>query len=495
MELKSLLDIVSRRKWTILLTTIVTLIAVVAYLYFIPPVYETSTTVRVASSSIATGDYNQFLYADRILNTYGEIASSLSVRDELIKRLSLKEIPDIKVRVLPETELIKITVTYSNPQTAATIATTLDNILIEQSQTFYSGGRLPEQEVIFQQIQQIEKELQQAQQIYAALTSEPSQDPQVVEAAKQLVDAKESSYMNLLNRYDQNRFEQAVSSNVVSVVDPPAIPIEPVRPQKVLSLLLGLPVGIIGGFGLALLKENLDSRLYTVQQIEHVTGLPSLAEIPKLKKKGKNKQPYYLNGNYVPHNAFRRLRIHLMNLEKTGAIKTLLVTSPVQGEGKSTVLINLAHTFAQSGKEVLIIDGNLRSPALHITMKCRNDQGLTSIIKDAAHPTKVAMSSSLPGIYVIPSGPQDQNPANLLDSQEMKSFIEEYRSRFDIVLIDSPAILSDIDASVIALYVDAVLLVVNSEKTRREELISACKNLRDVGANMVGIVLNRVKHL
>ena len=187
MELRNILRILSRRKWIILLTLAVTLILVVIYSFLAQPVYETSSTVRVASASVATGEFNQYLYADRLLNTYAEIASSTSVQKEIIRKLSLNEKPIIDVRVLPGTELMKITVTDSNPTQAANIAVMLDNILVEQSQNFYMGGRIPALDVINEQIHQVATELQQAQKDYASLSAQLNDNSAAVRAARKLV--------------------------------------------------------------------------------------------------------------------------------------------------------------------------------------------------------------------------------------------------------------------------------------------------------------------
>lgn len=487
MELWKLFEIISRRIWIVLITMAVTLAIVVLYLFFVKPTYEADMTLRVASSSIATGDFNEFLYAGRILNTYGEIASSAAVRSELMKRLSLNDPPVLDVRVLPETELIKVKVTANNPVMAANIATTLANILIEQSQLYYFGGRLSPQDVLGQQMQQVTSELQQAQKDYNALAAQPAPDERALAVAKQVVDEKEKNYIDVLRQYDQGRVKQAISSNIVSVMDPPQVPRAPIRPKPTLDLLLGGLVGLTAGLGLALLRENIDPRLYTPQQIEAVTGLHSLAEIPKA---GKNERYRAFIGNPPPVDGFRSVRISLMSNHKAHPIKTVLVTSAKKGEGKSTVLANLAYTIAQSGKSVVMVDGNLRNPTLHTVFNSKNDVGLSNLLKHNLAPERVITTTPIPEISIISAGPDDFNPASLLDSESMQKLLQDLRGHFDIVLVDSPAILSEIDASIIAPFVDIVLLVVDSEQANRDELLKAYKSLSTVQPNIIGMVVN-----
>lgn len=490
MELRNFLSIFSRRKWLILITIITTVLVVTAYTFLVKPVYEVSTTLRVASASIATPDFNQYLYAERILNTYAQLVYSIPVRDELMRKLSLIEPPAIAVRILPATELIQITVTNNDPVLAANIANGLNDILVDRNDIYYLGGRASAQDIINKQIAQVGDELQQAQMTYNALMAEPSSDVASNEAAKQVVDSKNRTYLSLLDQYEQYRIKEAITANVVSVVSPAVIPISPVRPQIALNIILGLLMGIIGGFGLALVSENLDNRLYTLQQIENTSGLCVLSEIPKAKKKNMFKA--YI-GDPPPGDEFRALRMNLFNNHKNAPIKTLLISSIERDEGKSTVLVNLAFVLAQSGKKVVVVDGNLRSPALHTMFDTKDTPGLSNILKQNASSNEVFKNSQIPGLIVVPGGPKDLYPAELLDSDSMKSLLRELRNQFDVVLVDSPAVLSEIDAILLAPYVDGVLLVLNSEHISRDLLQKAIKKLRNVQANLLGVVVNNTR--
>jgi capsular exopolysaccharide synthesis family protein len=192
--------------------------------------------------------------------------------------------------------------------------------------------------------------------------------------------------------------------------------------------------------------------------------------------------------------AYRTLRTNLDFASLDLALKTLVVTSAGVGEGKSTTLANLAVVSAQAGRNVILVDSDLRRPTLHQVFDLGNDTGLTTVILDekalAAPPLQ---DSGIEGLSVLTSGPQPPNPAELMGSKRMDELTAVLAERADQVFFDSPPVVAVTDAAVLATKVDGVLLVIGAGKTRREQARSAVRRLEQINARLVGTVLTNVQ--
>jgi Mrp family chromosome partitioning ATPase len=264
---------------------------------------------------------------------------------------------------------------------------------------------------------------------------------------------------------------------------------------------------------LAFLLENLDTTLHTTEQIERVTELSILGQVPAASK---GQQVAFSNGNSPQAEAFRRLRTNLFNIDRDPPLKTLLVTSAEPGEGKSTVVANLAFTLAEAGRRVIVIDANLRRPALHHIFDVSNEIGLSNLLTADPEPADILLSfqrhlaptltSSLKrevdfvqavadrrvaGVPVLTSGPIPANPAALLGSSRMVDLLQRLSQRYDLVLLDASSLLEVADALVLAPLVDGVLLVIGSGQVREEAVQSACQQLMAVNARSVRLIVNR----
>jgi capsular exopolysaccharide synthesis family protein len=171
----------------------------------------------------------------------------------------------------------------------------------------------------------------------------------------------------------------------------------------------------------------------------------------------------------------------------------LLVTSAEPQEGKTTIVANLAYTLAESGRQVVAVDCDLRRPRLHATLNLTNEIGLSSVLQQQATLDAALHLTEFPGLQVLSAGPSTPKPAELLGSRAMTDLIGELRQRFDLVLLDTPAIAAVTDAAILAPLVDGVLLVVRRAKAREEGVRAACQQLAGVGARPIGVVLNRAR--
>jgi succinoglycan biosynthesis transport protein ExoP len=491
MELRNYIAIFWRRKWVIAVTLVVTVTVVVIGTLMATPTYAASTTLRVLTTTSGSVDWVDYdiMYADRLMNTYANIATSGPVLEELVRRLGLDEPPQIETKILANTELMQVTVEDSNPILAREAANALAEILAAQSRELYTGIGRTAQEALSEQLAQIEDELNQARREYESLVAQSPEESERITAASRAIALKQETYTMLLEHYELARIREAIRANTLSVVEPAVAPEAPSKPRRALNIALGFVVGLAGGVGLAFLFENLDTTLYTTEQIERVTALSTLGKIPIARRQ----RQVVFNGNSPQAEALRRLRTNIFALDHDAPLRTLLVTSAEPREGKSTIVANLAFAIAQSGRTVIVVDGDLRRPTLHRIFDLSNEMGLSSMLKQDVTLDEAMQDSSIPGVQVLTSGPLPPDPAELLGSPRMTALIEQLAQQFDMVLLDTPSFLAVTDAAVLAPAVDGVVLVVGRTQAREEAVRAACQQLADVKVNSIGVVVNRAE--
>jgi len=490
MDLKAYLTILWRRKWVIAVTAIVTATVAVVGTIVATPVYEASTTLRIPTARRGSADWVDYdvEYADRLMNTYAQIATSGPVLDELAQRLGLDRPPEVEVETLANSELMQITVEDPNPVLVRDAANALSDILIGQSREQFAADRESAQEILSLQLAQLEEELDLARQEFDSLVTQFPGDTERTTTARRSIELKEATYGTLLEQYDQARIRDSIQANIPYVIEPAEVPGAPSKPSRSLNIALGVLVGLFGGIGLAFLFENLDTKLYTTAQIQEATNLPTLVSIPSARKRG---QAGFLNGGSPEGEAFRRLRTRILTLDQDEPLRSLAVTSAIPGEGKSTVVASLAYTMAQTGHRVVVVDADLRRPTLHNIFELPNQLGLSSILREEATLDEAVQQSKFPGLYVLTSGPLPPDPAVVLGSSQVTTVIEQLTQQFDRVFVDTPSLLAVADAAVLAPLVDGVLLVVGRAQARGEAVQTAYTQLADIGARSIGIVVNR----
>ena len=194
----------------------------------------------------------------------------------------------------------------------------------------------------------------------------------------------------------------------------------------------------------------------------------------------------------ITAESYRSLRTNIQYSSIDKQVKTLVVTSSNAGEGKSTVAGNLAYTFFQSGKRVLIIDCDLRKPSLHRKFNVSNEVGLTDVLVGTSELNKV-MKKIDDNLYLLTTGTLPPNPAEIIGSNTMESFLEECKINFDYIILDTPPILPVTDSKLLAIKADATVLVVRSEISKSKHVSQAFKELEKVNANVIGTILNDVE--
>ncbi len=265
------------------------------------------------------------------------------------------------------------------------------------------------------------------------------------------------------------------------------IPEFPARPRVFLNMALGIFFGFIMGVGVAFFIEYLDTSVKTMEDIERYFDLPVLAVVPKgtgvlmdLPADAMDAEPY------------RILRTNIEFNRKNKDMKVLTLVSGGAGEGKSTTLVNLAYTFAQSGLKTLVVDADLRRPTQHKIFGISNAKGLTDFLSKAVPIDELVQDTKVENLQVVPSGKLPPGAIAMLNSRRMTDLIEELRAKFDMVLVDAPPILGVSDSSVIVRSVDMTALVIQHRRFPRAMLARVKHGVLNAGGNLLGAVLNNV---
>lgn len=333
---------------------------------------------------------------------------------------------------------------------------------------------------------------------------------------EQEVNSNREMYRSIFQRLQQMEVEGGGSEWVYpKVVERAGVPGRPIRPNKKLNLMFGLFFGLFFGIVIAFFLEYLDSSIRSIEDVSNYLKLFPLGMVPQVqfgeKKEEGEKGPeqsagaastrtYWLaNDSRVPlfvAEAYRIIRTNLAFGSIDNILKTLQVTSAVKGEGKTTTAANLAVSLASAGSKVLLVDADLRKPALHKILGLWagvEGEGLSDALMNGRSWESLVIPASVPNLFFMSSGSTVPNPAELLSSKRMKSFIEELKENFDTVIFDSPPIISVADAAIIASRVEGTILVSRSGFIPRHLCLQAKNALESVHAKIIGCVLNGVQ--
>jgi capsular exopolysaccharide synthesis family protein len=310
---------------------------------------------------------------------------------------------------------------------------------------------------------------------------------------KREVDTNRQLYDGLLQRYKEIGVASGVSANNISIVDR-AEPGFKFKPNIQLNIAIAMLAGLLLGVMLALAFEYLDDTFKSPEDIEKLLGLAVLGAVPMLKAP-QTPASAMADARSAFAESYRSLRTALQFSTDRGAPRSLLVTSAMPSEGKSTTALVLGQFYAQLGKRVLIVDCDLRNPSLHRSLKVDNSEGLSNYLAGALKPTDLIRPTELDGLMYMPSGPLPPNPAELLMGSKMLSLITVASERFDLLILDGPPVMGLADAPILANLAQGTLLVIQAGTTRVAVVKNALKRLHAARAHVVGGLLTRFQSL
>lgn len=501
MDLRKYWTIVWRWSWLIALGTILGAGAAFVVSRNMTPVYSASATLLVneAPRSGMT-DYSAVLTSQQLAKTYSELLHKRPVLEATLQQLNLPLDPEelarsVNVDLIRDTQLIVLSVEDTDPERAATLANTVAEVFIAQNAAQQTGRFASSKESLSKEIAAVQANLAQTQAALDALSNPRTPEEQAQKAQLETSLAQyRSSYANLLQSYENIRVAEAQELNNVSVVEPAIPPRTPVRPRIELNTALAGLLGMVLAGAIAYVFEYLDDTLKSPEDINQRLGLWTLAAIGRIDGKGAQDKLITISAPRSPAaEAYRVLRTNFQFATVDKPLRRIVVTSPGPGDGKSTTAANLAVVFAQGGKKVILVDADLRRPQQHRVFQRSASYGLSTALVDTATPVaNFLQPTEVPGLRVLTSGPIPPNPAELLGSQRMSHLMETLSREADLVIIDSPPVLSVADASILANAADGVLLIADAGRTRREMARRAKESLERAGANLFGIVLNRM---
>ncbi|MBM7783840.1 polysaccharide biosynthesis tyrosine autokinase [Tenggerimyces flavus] len=432
MELREYLRTI-RKQWLIL--TICAALAVAAAAILVlrtTPVYAAKTTLFVSvtqTEDSAASAYQGGLFSQQRAKSYTDLVSGESVTTAVIQDLNLQMKPSelaakVKAKVVPDTVLLDITVTDTDPRRAQALAAAVSS-----------------------QFAKFVTELER-----------PSPDsPSPIKA---------------------------------TVIDAPEVPTSPIAPTPTRTLGLGLVLGLAFGVAIAVLRESLDNSIKTPDVLSARTGAPTLAVIAHDQEAATNPLVVQIEPRSPRAEAFRQLRTNLQFIDVDRSPKTIVLTSSVPSEGKTTTTCNLALTLAQAGQRVILVEGDVRRPRVGEYLGIESAVGLTSVLIGRVDPEDAIQPWGDIPLEVLASGPIPPNPSELLQSRAMQLLLKELDKRADVILIDAPPLLPVTDAALLARQADGAVLIVRHGKTTGDQVEQAIGNLAKVDARLLGTVLN-----
>jgi len=365
------------------------------------------------------------------------------------------------------------------------------------------------------------------------LESYRQQSPERLEKTMELARLRRTQavHQNLLNylveRHEEAKIKAATGSGGIRIVNPAMMPDRPLSHNLARNLMVGVLLGLGLGFGCAMLQEYLDQTIRNKEELERLTGVHVVGQIPtaikpnnrdkrirhnldalhrllgRLIKKGKRKAPappdyYPLLSKIDPRSpfseAFRNLRTDLQFYSIDKPLKKLLITSSIPGEGKTLVAANLAMAYAELGQKVVIVDADIRKPKQNSVFGVNRRPGFTDYFMDLVPYESILRTLPQRNLFLIPCGSIPPNPTEVLNSQRMKDLIDKLEEEYDQVIVDAPPLLSISDAKALSMIVENILMVFRFAKTEKRYVREAVANLHNIKASLVGFVFNDIDY-
>lgn len=465
-----------------------------------PPTYKTSTMVQLSFGTSSQYDYYAVsYYGQEMIQTYTKIITGQSTLDK-VSELVGYDVKSSMISAAPVTgtQLMTITVTDTNPNRAAIIANTLVQVFAKQIQIDRAEYYAETKSIIEGQIADIDGKIQdlinQVNNEMQTLGPDQTESTKLNQLQSTLT-YYQQQYFSLTQNYQQLQLIELQNKFNIIQIDPAVIPSAPSAPKPLQSAVIWGIVGLFIAGGIVVLIEFLDDSITDPQEITKRWGLPILGVVANYNTDDGD-TPITIQYPRSPvSEAFRSLRTNLQFTSIDHPLKTILITSCLPSEGKTHIAVNLAVVMANASRSLLLVDADLRRPKVHKLLKQHNRIGLTDLFIRSKNETSetIRQSANIEGLNYITSGSLPPNPSELLSSEKMVDLLEDLKSQFNTVVIDSPPLLIVPDALALAARVDGVLLVFRPSVTKRNELARGIELLKQLNTNILGVVINNVK--
>lgn len=486
-DLREFFAVLRRRKWSIILVTLLVTGLAIGLVYRRTPVYTSQAQVQV--KPLTAGADLQSFYYDPLssMDTEAGTVTSYPVAKLAAPRMGLDpdsptDIGDategVSVSVPANTIFLDISCTRDAPEDALICADAFAQAYIDDrvdgAKASYDAATAD-----------LYKQISDAQALIDEELAKPlpSQD-----TIRSLRDTQAQARLQLVAT-------PAPSSTAAVLTQPADLPAIPSNKDYISTGILAMILGLALGIGLAFVRERMDEHIAGRESLEDALDAPVLAVVPQVSG-WRNKKETRLITLSAPDSpvaeAYKTARTTLLYLARKDGIKVFAITGPGQGEGKTTTTVNLAVSLAQAGHTVVAVSCDLRKPRLHRFFKLGNEVGLSTVLQGVAPVDAVTKHTDVQGLRVIASGPVPDNPAELLGSRAMEGTLEDLRARYDFVLLDTPPALVVSDAIALAPRSDGVLVVVDASRTTRAAATALRHQFDRVGGRILGGVLNNL---
>jgi len=399
---------------------------------------------------------------------------------------------------IPRTQLLAIAVQDVSPERAVAIADQIAYQLILQSPNSPENQQRQERSgFVLEQLNDVEQKIQSAEsrkkeletELETALSARQIQELQnEVNSLDSLINGWRDTYLNLLGFLSGSG-----SPNFLSIIEPAQLPYTPVSPNVKMSVLLAAAVGFVLAVSAALVLEYLDDTIKSTNDLNGMLGLTVLGSVTRVRGEGYTDRLITSQGPFSPMSeAYRLIRTNIQYMAVDQPAQTIMVTSANPGEGKSLTTANLGVIMAQANLRTIIVDTDLRQPVMHKVFRVSNMEGVTDLLRSPdVDINDYLKETGIENLRIITSGPLPPNSAEMIGSRRMADLVNRLKNIADVILFDSSPVLAVTDASVLSNRVDGVILVAHAKRTRRDSAKQAVKRLSQVGANILGCVLNQ----
>jgi polysaccharide biosynthesis transport protein len=496
MELNKYIFPLRKWWWLVVASTLIAAIFSSLSTLLQPTFYQARTTLMVGTTiNNPNPSSNELVLGQQLAAAYADLANREIVRNATKSALGVNQLPEYIARPLPNTQLMEITVNDTDPQRAQRVANELAAQLILLGPISAQSGGQGRQEFLHQRLNNLEAQIQETEAEIEKLQEELANtfSAQQIDDKQNQISSLESKLNTMENNYGLLLSNtQQGATNTLAIIASAELPSNPIGPRKGLIILLAAAVGFILAACEAYLLEYLDDTLKSPDAVERLLSARIIGHIFE-QPNGMNENGLYdaENSDHPLTEPFRALRTSIDFAGLDRPLKTILVTSPDIGDGKTSVAANLALSMAQRDKKVVLLDADLRKPKIHKLFNLANDKGLTDLVFARAAINWGIDTQKVKKVAVITAGNTSPDPAELLSSEKMGLFLSQLEEVADVVIIDGPPLFVA-DATILASKVDGVLLVVRPGHTRRPLAESSMEQIKSVGARVIGIVLNRI---
>jgi capsular exopolysaccharide synthesis family protein len=493
MEIKSFFNPIIKWWWLVLIAVVLATVACFLIVRDQPPVYNASTTLLIGRAIFDPNPSSNDIYLDQQLgNLYSDMANTEPFKLATMKALDLTWLPDYTVKPLADSQFIQVVATDTDPVRAAKVASALADQLVALSPGGTPGDSSTRQDFVSSQLALTQKnivdtttQITEKQNELGKLSSaheitQVQTDIQTLQAKLTLL---QTTYASLLAN------SQGGATNTLKVVEPALVPVNPVGPGKPVVIALAGIIGLLLSSGTAYLLEFIDDTIKTPEEITKLLNLPVIGYFAKMGKDYRTNPYIALKPGSLIAEAFRTMRNNLTPVKTEIPLRTIMITSANPGEGKTSVAVNLAASFLNEGKSVILVDSDFRKPDVHNFFGMENQAGLGEVLNNEHETWEVLQRWKESNLYVLTSGHRVSMLDKLLQPDKIEKVVNDLKVLANVIIFDSPPFIVS-DAVTLAPYMDGMILVVKPEYTRRRITKLMSERMLRAGVNILGVVMN-----